>query len=61
MGKSAEPWNRRIRRLRRARDWTQDVAAKALGVPVSTLRNWEQARTTPNQFTQDAIESKLKN
>ncbi len=61
MAKSAEPWNRRIRKLRRARDWSQADAAKALGVPLATYRNWEQARTRPNTFTQDAIEFKLKN
>lgn len=58
--KNATPWNKRIRKLRRCRDWTQADAAERLGVPLRTFQNWEQGRALPNQFTQDVIESKLK-
>ena len=33
--------------LRRFTGMTQDVFAKALGISVHTLRNWEQGRRTP--------------
>jgi transcriptional regulator with XRE-family HTH domain len=37
----------RMKRLREAAGLSQPQAAAAAGVPVATLRNWEQARRVP--------------
>ncbi len=34
-----------VRAIRNQLHMTQDVFAKAIGVPVATVRNWEQSRT----------------
>ena len=34
-----------VRAIRTKLGMTQDVFARAIGVPVATVRNWEQART----------------
>lgn len=36
-----------IRRAREKRGWTQEQLAKALGVSVMTIRNWEAGRHAP--------------
>ena len=35
-----------VRAIRMRLGMTQEVLAKAIGVPVATVRNWEQARTS---------------
>ena len=35
-----------VRAIRTQLQMTQDVFAKAIGVPVATVRNWEQSRTS---------------
>ncbi len=35
-----------VRAIRMRLGMTQEVFAKAIGVPVATVRNWEQARTS---------------
>ncbi len=35
-----------VRAIRTQLHMTQDVFAKAIGVPVATVRNWEQSRTS---------------
>ena len=35
-----------VRKIRTRLDMTQEVFAKVIGVPVATVRNWEQSRTT---------------
>jgi transcriptional regulator with XRE-family HTH domain len=37
----------RLQHLRRARGLSQSQLARAAGVPVGTLRGWEQGRRTP--------------
>ena len=39
---------------------TQKELAETLGIPLGTLRNWEQGIRTPNNFTQNAIFEKIK-
>lgn len=47
------------------RDWrrrwqlSQTAAAVALGVPLATLRNWEQARRLPRGLALEALRAKL--
>lgn len=37
-----------IGRLRRQKDWTQEVLAEKTGLPVSSIRNYEQDHRTPD-------------
>ncbi len=39
----------RVRTLRRALGLTQEEFAARFGIPVGTLRDWEQGRTEPDQ------------
>ncbi len=52
------PFSRLLVRFRRRS--TQARAAKSLGVPVGTLRNWEQGRRNPGRITKQAIEEKIR-
>jgi DNA-binding transcriptional regulator YiaG len=48
-------WSIKLKRHREDRKLTQEQAAKKLGVPLSTLRNWEQSRTKPLDLALDRI------
>jgi transcriptional regulator with XRE-family HTH domain len=48
MRKRDETMGERIKRLRAAAGLTQETLAEAAGVPVWTLRGWEQDRRTPS-------------
>lgn len=39
---------KRLRRLRRTNDLSQQETAEALGVPLARYSNWEQARAVPS-------------
>ena len=45
-----EPAERILRRLRGMTGESQEEFAARLGMPVSTLRNWEQGRTDPPRW-----------
>jgi putative transcriptional regulator len=45
----------RVKLLRIKLHLTQEQFAKRYGIPVSTLRDWEQYRTEPDQTTQSYI------
>ena len=40
---------------------TQDAFAAALGIPVATLRNWEQGRTKPDPAAQSLLRAVSRN
>jgi transcriptional regulator with XRE-family HTH domain len=42
-----ETTGERIQRLRKAAGLSQSGLAKATGIPVSTIKNWEQGRRSP--------------
>jgi DNA-binding transcriptional regulator YiaG len=44
-----------LKAWRKKRGHTQDAAAAELGVPVGTLRDWEQARSTPRGLAAKAL------
>jgi transcriptional regulator with XRE-family HTH domain len=48
MGKKGEDMGERLKRLRERAGLTQPQMAEAAGVPVSTLRQWEQGRRLPS-------------
>jgi transcriptional regulator with XRE-family HTH domain len=50
-----ETMGQRLRRLREAADMSQPELARAAGVPVGTLRNWEQGRRIPRFDTAAAV------
>jgi transcriptional regulator with XRE-family HTH domain len=43
----AESMAERFKRLREEKEFTQARLAEAAGVPLGTLRNWEQGRRVP--------------
>jgi DNA-binding transcriptional regulator YiaG len=45
--KSKQEFAARLKRWRRSNEFSQSDAAEFLSVPVSTLQNWEIARTMP--------------
>jgi transcriptional regulator with XRE-family HTH domain len=47
MVKGEESMGERLQRLRQAAGLSQPQLAEAAGVPVGTLRNWEQGRRVP--------------
>lgn len=49
-----------LKRLREAADLTQEKAAERLGIPISTLRNWEQGRTAPSLFVVKQLKAAYK-
>lgn len=44
-----------VRAIRTQLGMTQEVFAKAIGVPVATVRNWEQARTGMDPAVQSLL------
>jgi DNA-binding transcriptional regulator YiaG len=46
----ASGWGQRLKAMRESKGLTQEEAARALEVPVSTIRNWEQGRTAPAPY-----------
>ena len=59
-GEPAASVGDRLRFLRERRGLTQVQAAAKLGISASTLRNWEQKRSVPMDFTATAAEDVLK-
>jgi DNA-binding XRE family transcriptional regulator len=49
--KRGETMGQRLRRLRQEAGFTQAQLAAAAGVPIGTLRNWEQGLRTPRLDT----------
>src|SRR3974390_697368 len=47
----------RVKRLRMKLHLTQEQFAKRYGIPLSTLRDWEQYRTDPDQAAQSYIKA----
>jgi putative transcriptional regulator len=47
----------RVKRLRIKLRLTQEQFAKRYGIPLSTLRDWEQYRTEPDQAAQSYIKA----
>jgi putative transcriptional regulator len=47
----------RVKRLRITLRLTQEQFAKRYGIPLSTLRDWEQYRTEPDQAAQSYIKA----
>lgn len=47
-------------KLRALKGWTQEQAARFLGVNVRTLRAWEQGTRTPKPLVLEAIEARIK-
>ncbi|MBV9126336.1 MAG: helix-turn-helix transcriptional regulator [Planctomycetes bacterium] len=47
MGKKPETLGERLQRQREAAGLSQSALARAAGVPIGTLRNWEQDRRVP--------------
>lgn len=43
------PWPDRIRAIRKAKGWSQSVAARELGYSYQSLVGWEQGRKDPSQ------------
>ena len=48
-----------LKRFRARRKLSQTAAARALGVPVRTLQDWEQGRRTPGALTASALRSRM--
>lgn len=46
-----ETMGQKLKRLREERSLSQEDLAKAAGVPIGTLRNWEQDRRVPRLDT----------
>ena len=44
-----------VRAIRARLQMTQEVFAKAIGVPVATVRNWEQSRTSMDPAVQSLL------
>ena len=49
------PVSNQIRAWRKRRKLSQSAAAAALGIPVATLENWEQARYRPRGLALAAL------
>lgn len=49
-----------LKAWRSARGLTQATGAAKLGVPVGTLRDWEQGRRTPKPATWETILRRMK-
>jgi transcriptional regulator with XRE-family HTH domain len=47
MADNEETMGQRLRRLREAKELSQPALARLAGVPLGTLRNWEQDRRVP--------------
>lgn len=52
---------KQLRAWRRRWQLTQPSAAASLGVPLSTLQNWEQSRNSPTGLALEALRAKLNN
>src|SRR5437762_6457347 len=45
----------RVRTLRRALELTQEEFSRRYGIPLGTLRDWEQGRVVPDQATRSYL------
>ncbi len=59
MGKRKESMGEKLQRLRDAAGLSQAALARAVGVPVTTLRNWEQDRRMPRLDTAAVLAREL--
>jgi transcriptional regulator with XRE-family HTH domain len=50
-------WPARIRRLRRANDWTQKALAVRLEIATRTVSRWETGETSPRGLVKTRLES----
>lgn len=58
--KKRHPWGARLRRLRKlVPGLTQAKLCDVLGLPLNTLRNWEQGRNAPPEYVRGLIERTL--
>ncbi len=55
VAKKASTWGGRLKAARKARGLSQSEAARELDIPVATIRNWEQGRTTPPAYFQRLV------
>jgi transcriptional regulator with XRE-family HTH domain len=53
--KKTETFGQRIRRLRIAKNMTQHALGYWLGIPASTLANWEQGRREPTMSPKNIL------
>lgn len=51
----------KLKKIRARLGLTQKDAAQRWGVPISTLRKWEQGVSAPSQFAQNALQTILRN
>jgi DNA-binding transcriptional regulator YiaG len=51
----AKAWAGKVLRARKSSGLTQSQTADALGVPLGTLRNWEQERVVPPTYLHSLI------
>lgn len=61
MATKRHPWGARLREARKAAGLTQGSLSERLGIPLATLRNWEQGRTAPPHYLRTLMEEYLKN
>jgi transcriptional regulator with XRE-family HTH domain len=60
MGKTkGETMGERLQRLRLAANFSQSQLARASGVPIGTIKNWEQDRRVPRMDTAAAVATAL--
>jgi transcriptional regulator with XRE-family HTH domain len=55
MANQGETMGQRLRRIREAHDLSQARLAVLAGIPIGTLRNWEQDRRSPRLDTAAAV------